>query len=94
MGKDILSQYGADSARSRVKGAKCGGVTMKDKVDVNNWSEPSTPGYDRYGSMRPGIGGDNYGNCGTQGPKSSMAETSGEAGLRGRNKGMGTNRKG
>lgn len=91
-GKDILGMYGPNSSQPMAKRAK-GGGDMPER-DVMNYRPPSIPGWDPKGSVGPGIGGVNYGNCGTQGPKAIKPESGGMVGLGGEKLGMGTNRKG
>ena len=50
------------------KESKCGGITMKDKKDVNNYKPPVGPKHQSHQS--PGLpGGTNHGNSGTQGKR-------------------------
>jgi len=55
---------------------------------------PYSPPQGPTGMMRqgPGLGGDNYGPCGTQGEHSISPRESGRPGLGGPNMGKGTNR--
>jgi hypothetical protein len=92
MPRDILSEYGPDSANPQTPSATCGGVLMKDKVDVMGYRPPTGP--IGLGRNSVGLGGKNYGNCGTQGERSARGGESGSVGLGGDNQGMGSNRKG
>jgi hypothetical protein len=89
MARGILSEYGNDSHQPQQPRAKGGGE--QSPRDVMNYSPPKGPS-NINDAQSPGLHGDNYGNCGTQGPKSTRAESSGSVGIGGRNKGMGTNR--
>lgn len=65
MARPILSDYGPERSVGG-KRAECGGVTMKDKVDVRNYSPPVGPNH----IMKTGVGlrgGTNVGYCGSQG---------------------------
>lgn len=91
MARDILGGFGPDSSQPQRPRASGGGA--QTPRDVMNYAEPSIPGWNPKGSMGPGLGGANLGNCGTQGPKGSSGDgAGGSVGLGGRNKGMGTNR--
>ena len=90
--RDILSEYGPDAYKPQASRATCGGVKMADKVDVRNYQPPQGP--IGIGRNSVGLGGTNYGNCGTQGERSPRGGESGSAGLGGDNEGMGSNRKG
>lgn len=90
MARPILSEYGPDAMKKQAARAKSGGV--KSARDVMGYDSPSIPGWDPHGSKSPGLGGDNYGNCGTQGPKAMRTREGGGVGLGGRNKGQGVNR--
>jgi hypothetical protein len=59
-----------------------GGVTEAKSLD---YSPPQGPKGQMHESV--GLGGDNCGPCGTQGPKSPAPETSGGPGLGGTNHG-------
>jgi hypothetical protein len=62
MADDILSEYGRDSGASQAPRATNGGQQMPKPLP---YSPPQGP----TGQMRqgPGLGGDNCGQCGTQG---------------------------
>ena len=101
MARPILSEYGPDAYKPQAPRAGCGGVTMKDKRDVMGYQPPKGPiGITRTPS--PGLGGYNCGNAGTQGRYNAQGDlynntgegATGSAGLGGKNRGMGTNRKG
>lgn len=59
--------------------------------DVNKYAPPTGRASSTNG---PGLGGSNYGSCGTQGSYDVECETSGRPGIGGSNQGMGTNRRG
>ena len=61
---------------------KKGGMTIADKRDVNNYSPPMGPKNIKDGNG-PGLHGDNYGCCGSQGSYSTSAQSSGAPGQRG-----------
>jgi hypothetical protein len=89
MARDILSEYGRDSGGPQRPRATSGGC--KTARDVMNYSPPKGPLH----IMNTGVGlkgGNNFGNAGTQGPKSTPAHESGSPGNHGSNKGYGTNR--
>jgi hypothetical protein len=90
MARDILSEYGKDSNSPMAPRATKGGETSAR--DVMNYSPPQGP-MGIMGNNKPGLGGDNCGNCGTQGASSISKSESGSPGLHGDNKGMGTNRR-
>lgn len=83
MTKGILGEYGPES-KPGGRRAECGGVTMKDKKDLP-YSMPQGP----KGQMHqgPGLGQNNYGNCGTQGKGNQRIGSSGRAGIGGENRG-------
>jgi hypothetical protein len=91
-GKDILSMYGRDSHMPQARRASSGGKTMADKCDVMDYQPPQGP--TNINNRQVGLGGDNYGNCGTQGQKAIHRAEGGSAGLHGKDRGMGTNRRG
>lgn len=89
MGRDILSGFGPDSPSNQRPRATSGGVTKAR--DVMGYQPPQGPM--GIGNRGPGLGGDNCGNCGTQGyGEDCDAQTSGSPGLGGKNRGMGSNR--
>jgi hypothetical protein len=89
-GKDILNEYGPDGSNPQKPRATRGGVMQAR--DVNAYQPPQGP--TSIGNRGPGLGGDNYGNCGTQGPKAIHKAEGGSVGLHGESKGMGSNRRG
>lgn len=70
--------------------AKGGGV--KNWRDVMSYKMPQGP--TSIGNKKVGLGGFNYGNCGTQGPAPTVSKEGGVLGLGGENRGKGENRKG
>jgi hypothetical protein len=92
MPRSILSEFGPDANKPQAPRATCGGVKMEDKVDVRNYQPPRGP----IGLSRNSVGlGGNVNACGTQGPQGPQGgEASGSAGLHGKDRGMGSNRKG
>ena len=93
MARPILSEYGPDTPKSQAARASSGGIKPGQDRDVMNYSPPKGPiGISRVGV---GLGGANLGNCGTQGSSGFSGDSpSGSAGLGGKNRGMGTNRRG
>lgn len=61
---DILSQYGRDSRQPQAARATCGGVCEAKPLP---YSPPQGP--TNQMRARPGLGGTNHGNCGTQGKR-------------------------
>lgn len=90
MSRDILSEYGPESPNKQV--ARITSNKSVDERDVLDYQAPQGP--KGIGNRGPGLGGENLGNCGTQGTTSTPVSESGSPGLGGRNKGMGTNRRG
>ena len=91
MPRDILSEYGNDSGAGQKPGASNGGVMPVREIP---YAMPQGP-MGIMGNNRPGLGGDNCGNAGSQGyTGEEHKQTSGSPGLHGTNRGMGTNRKG
>lgn len=81
MSRDILGEYGPESEPGGNR-SSCGGVTMKDKVDVMRYQTPQGPKY----IMNTGVGlrgGDNHGT----GQRPMGPSEGGSVGLHGRNKG-------
>lgn len=64
MAKDILSEYGPDSASNQKPSASNGG--QMPTRDVRNYCLPVGPS-NINDSKSPGLHGTNHGNCGTQG---------------------------
>lgn len=89
MARDILSEYGPDSPSHQAARARSGGVTEAKPL---RYSPPQGP--IGIGHEGPGLGGDNHGNCGTQGSYDNPSHESGSPGIGGQNMGMGTNRRG
>jgi hypothetical protein len=67
MPRDILSEYGRDSGVGQKRGASNGG--QMPVRDVMGYKPPVGP-TDINDPQRPGLGGHNCGNAGTQGAKS------------------------
>lgn len=92
MARDILSEYGPESPMNQKPRATNGGrMPVRDVMD---YQPPTGPiGINRVGV---GLGGSNYGCCGTQGNHHGVRGdgAGGSPGLHGENRGMGTNRKG
>lgn len=88
MARDILSEYGPDSPDHEQARARCGGITEAKKLP---YSPPVGP-MGIMGNNHPGLGGHNYGNCGTQGPYGAMGRESGKPGIANHNYGHGSNR--
>jgi len=78
-GRDILNEYGPDRSNPQKPRASRGGVMQAR--DVNAYQPPQGP--TSIGNRGPGLGGDNYGNCGTQGPKAIHRAEGGSPGLHG-----------
>ena len=79
MARDILSEYGKDVSKPQVRRAKSGGI--KSARDVMGYDPPQGP--TSISNRGPGLGGDNYGNCGVQGPKAARPREGGGVGLHG-----------
>lgn len=92
MGRDILSGFGNDSGAGDKPRATSGGITRAR--DVMGYQPPTGPiGINR--TPGPGLGGANLGCCGTQGGDGVSGDgAGGSPGLHGKNRGMGSNRKG
>jgi hypothetical protein len=90
MARPILSEYGPDANKPQAKRARSGGV--RSFRDVMGYDQPQGP--TSISNRGPGLGGDNYGNCGVQGPKAATPREGGGVGLGGENKGKGVNRRG
>ena len=88
MARPILSEYGPDTAKKQAAKAKTGGV--KSARDVMGYKAPTGP--TSLGNRGPGLGGEVYEqglqNCGFR------SREGGSAGLGGKNKGSGVNRRG
>lgn len=65
MSKDILNEYGPDSPQDQKPRATSGGCTTAKDLP---YSPPKGP-MGIMGNERPGLGGSNHGNCGTQGKR-------------------------
>ncbi len=92
MSRDILSEYGPDSPSPQAARLTRNGP--EPHRDVRNYQPPVGPmGISKEG---PGLGGNNYGNCGTQQRSSIAPRESGMPGIshNGSHHGHGTNRKG
>ena len=90
MARPILSEYGPDAKKRQAGRAKTGGFTSAR--DVMGYDPPQGP--TSISNRGPGLGGDNFGNCGVQGPKAIRPREGGGVGLGGENKGKGMNRRG
>ena len=84
MARDILSDYGRDSRQPQSPRATSGG--RMPVQDVRAYSPPQGP--KNINDSGPGLHGDNYGCCGTQGKHGVTAGTSGSPGLHGTNSGI------
>lgn len=87
MARPILSEYGPDTPKKMASRMSGSGQAGSKPLPYDPPKGPIG-----LGNSGPGLGGVNYGNCGTQGPKSIISETSGSVGLHGNNRGMGSNR--
>lgn len=85
MARDILSEYGPDSPANQKPRATKGGVM--EFRDVMGYAPPYGP--TNIGDRGPGLHGENFGCCGTQGPYSTPTAESGSPGLKGSNYGSG-----
>lgn len=65
MSRDILSEYGPESHQPQAARATCGGVK---EAKPTSYSPPQGP-TSINSPQRPGIGGTNHGNCGSQGKR-------------------------
>lgn len=88
--RDILSEYGPDAYKPQAPRI----ASNKPCGDLNSLRYSPPQGPTSLGKNSPGLGGTNYGNCGTQGEKPARGGESGSVGLGGDNEGMGSNRKG
>ena len=89
MARDILSEYGDDVPKKAAGRAKSGGVKTAKSLPYSTPQGPTS-----LGNRGPGLGGDNYGACGVQGPKAARPREGGGVGLGGENRGKGVNRRG
>lgn len=81
MSKDILSYYGPERSDGyRAKHDGSGGI--KSSKDVHAYAEPRGP-RNINDPKSPGLHGQNFGYCGSQGEGSLHSETSGGSGLGG-----------
>ena len=83
MVRDILSEFGNDSGAGQKPSATKGGETTAR--DVRDYKPPQGPS-NINDPKGPGLHGDNYGNCGSQGPSGATARERGRPGLGGENK--------
>ena len=87
MARDILSGYGPDRAPMPKASAVAGGVTTAKPI---RYSPPTGP--KNLGNRGPGLGGSNYGPCGSQGSYSEDCDTSGSPGIGGTTQSGGSQR--
>ena len=83
MARGILSEYGPER---RIEGNRPTSGGVERARDVMNYQAPQGP-MGIMGNNRPGLGGENCGNAGTQGKSSCGPGGSGSPGLHGTNKG-------
>jgi len=88
MARGILSEYGRDAHKSQAPRATAGGI-MRAR-DVNNYKKPQGP--TSISNKRVGLGGENFGYCGTQGHHHTPSGQSGGPGLGGERKRKGSQR--
>lgn len=90
MPRDILNEYGPDTAKHMEPSMKKNGPVDCKPLPYSSPQGPTNIG----DSKSPGLHGHNCGNAGSQGHYDSDSHTSGSPGLHGDNRGMGTNRRG
>jgi hypothetical protein len=86
MARGILSEYGRDANKPQVPRATKGGITRAR--DVNNYQKPQGP--TSISNKRVGLGGENFGYCGSQGHHHAPGGQSGGPGLGGERKRKGS----
>jgi hypothetical protein len=79
---DIFDNFPSSKSQGGKTMAGTVGPTTGNKRDVRAYAEPTGP---RNRTSGPGLGADNYGNCGTQGQGRVPIQTSGSPGLGGKN---------
>jgi hypothetical protein len=84
MAKDPFEGFPNSAGPQGTNRASKGGMMMSDKKDLP-YSMPYGP---KNCTSGPGLGADNYGNCGTQGKSSTRMSDGGTVGLGGKNRGM------
>ena len=86
MARGILSEYGRDAHKPQAPRATTGGITRAR--DVNKYQKPQGP--TSIGNKKVGLGGENFGYCGTQGQHDVGTSQSGKPGLGGDRKRKGS----
>lgn len=86
MAKDILGGFGPERRTHDMDTGYTPPIKYPSARDVMNYATPQGP-MGIMGHNKPGLGGENCGNAGTQGKTTCRGDSSGSPGLHGTNKG-------